>query len=188
MSHGWFLKIFESLVIRVLSAYVANSIACDNLIIFILLLYWNLAQSNDFYYGSTSLSKKGRKRGIPGTRTPRHSLLLFRGTIFEWGIATGAGGWWLWKTRSFRIGYNPASCDISWHNHREGESRCTKNEIITWTRQYEGRYGKYSLLDNNCHHFVRHLRSKLNTNCGHWFENTSLYSCQSFIYYTLVKK
>jgi hypothetical protein len=77
-------------------------------------LLYSLAKSSDYFYGDTSLwlfkkIKKLKKRSIVSyTWTLRHSLLIFRGTIFEWGIDD-----------SYYMRRTPRDCDISWSWRRK---------------------------------------------------------------------
>ncbi len=120
-------------------------------------LLYSVTQSSDYFYGDTSLwgSKKGKRTIVRNTWRLRHSLLLFRGTIFEWGI-----------NRNYDMNRTPRHCAIKWSWGRKGESKCLLSDAKTWTRAYKRRYGKYRLLFNNCHDFVNRLGRYLATNCG----------------------
>ena len=125
-----------------------------------------LDRYNDYFYGSTKLCLFRGKRGIVSTTKWAHSLLLFRGKIYEWGSDD-----YPWPT----MGRSPSSCDINWRFYRIGTSKCTKSDIDKWNDAYKRsfpykilwskRYG-YNFLFNNCHHYVNRLAAKLKSNCG----------------------
>jgi hypothetical protein len=118
-------------------------------------------RSSDYFYGQTSLGwwgKKGKRNIVSNTWTLRHSLLLFRGTIFEWGIKRGG-------VKTYDMGRSLNDCKISWKG-RKGESRCRLSDAQAWTKAYRRKYHGYRLFSNNCHHFVNRLGGYLQTNCG----------------------
>ena len=125
----------------------------------------NFATSSDYFYGDTSLGWWGKKskRGkiVSNTWRLRHSLLLFRGTIFEWGIKRSG-------VKTYDMSRSLGDCKISWTYSRKGESRCLLSDAQTWTKAYRRHYGGYKLFSNNCHHFVNRLGTYLKTDCGRW--------------------
>ena len=112
---------------------------------------------NSYFLGQMRLSDaiKGRgKRNVIFPWTPTHSMILFRGKIFEWGI-----------NYSYYMYRNPSSCVITWSWSAKGQSRCSLWDVERWTRAY-GRTHTYNILWDNCHMFVNRLAKYLNTNCG----------------------
>lgn len=97
-----------------------------------------------------------RKRGVIWRWTFNHSLILFRGKVFEWGI-----------NFTYFMNRRPSSCYINWHRGKKGTSRCSLADIEDWTRAYGKKY-TYNLLTNNCHVFSNALAKHLDTNCGRW--------------------
>ena len=123
------------------------------------LIFFSLASYSAYYYGSTSLwgGKKGKRAIVRNTWTLRHSLLQFRGKIFEWGLG---------KSKTYSMTRALGDCKIRWSWGRKGESRCLLSDAENWTRRYRSNYGSYKLLSNNCHHFVNRLGRYLASNCG----------------------
>lgn len=114
------------------------------------------AQSNDYFYGTTKLFGSSKKRDIVSNKCLlKHSLLLFRGQIFEWG-----------KSYNGVTNRRPGDCKITWTWTSKEESRCPLSDAKTWAHSYKNKYGKYHLLKNNCHYFVNRLGHYLQTNCG----------------------
>ena len=107
-----------------------------------------------YYYGSTSLFK-GKKRVFKWSL--KHSLILFRGKIFEWGLG---------RPKTYKMNRSPSDCKIKWTWSSKGSSRCRLSDAETWTRNYRRRYGGYRLFTNNCHYFVNRFMSYLRSNCG----------------------
>lgn len=129
---------------------------------------------SDYFLGEMSIPDTilGRnKRNIISPWTFSHSLLLFRGKVFEWGIRSG------WRL-NYYMDRRPSSCTIKWHWGSKGSSKCSLRDAEKWTREF-GRKYRYSLLWNNCHHFVNHLVKYLSTNCGRW-------STQNFLEWTFI--
>ena len=123
-------------------------------------LFCPLDRSSGYYYGSTSLSFWGKRGSIVrNTWRLRHSLLQFRGIIFEWGIKRNG-------VKTYDMGRSLSDCKIKWSYSKKGYSRCLSSDAQRWTRAYRGRYGKYRLFSNNCHHYVNKLGRYLATNCG----------------------
>ena len=123
-----------------------------------------IGRYNNYYVGEMSLFKaKGKgKRFVIWPWSISHSMLLFRGKVFEWGI-----------NRTYYMRRDPSSCYIKWRSRSEGSSRCTLNDAKRWTRKY-GRKNTYNLLFNNCHMFVNALANYLKSNCGRWLFTKSL--------------
>lgn len=118
-----------------------------------------IAKTSDYFYGDASLFAGRNKRGFRvRTWRFRHSLLLFRGVIFEWGIK-----------RSHYMKRPLTSCNVKWRRNKRGKSRCLLSDVKKWTRAYHRRYGRYRLFRNNSHHFVNRLSKYLDKNCGRWF-------------------
>ena len=117
-----------------------------------------VSASADYFYGTTSLFK-GRKREFSVFQWKLdHSLLMFRGKIFEWGLG---------DQKTYKMNRDPSQCSISWSSGSKGRSKCLLSDVEDWTEDYPNEYGKYDLLTNNCHFFVNRLVKFLNTNCGH---------------------
>ncbi|CAB4007689.1 Hypothetical predicted protein [Paramuricea clavata] len=113
--------------------------------------------SSPYYLGEMSLSdaiKGKRKRYVIWPWTLTHSMILFRGKVFEWGI-----------NYTYYMNRSPSSCQITWHWGAKGFSKCSLSDVESWTRAY-GRSNTYDILSNNCHMFVNRLAKYLNTNCG----------------------
>ena len=115
-----------------------------------------IAEYNDYFYGHSSLWNRRSKRAVISTTRLRHSLLFFRGKIFEWGSKR-----YPWP----RLGRPLSSCAINWQFVKKGRSKCTMDEIETWNLHYVSKYGRYRLFSNNCHHFVNRLAFKLSRDC-----------------------
>ncbi|CAB4002033.1 Hypothetical predicted protein [Paramuricea clavata] len=110
-----------------------------------------------YYLGEMSLpdAKKGkRKRDIIWPWTLTHSMIRFRGNVFEWGI-----------NKTYYMNRSPSSSQIWWHRGAKGHSKCLLSDVKSWTKAY-GRSNTYHILANNCHMFVNRLAKYLNTNCG----------------------
>ena len=114
---------------------------------------------SDYYVGQMSLADamKGRKkRGVIFPWTLTHSMILFRGKVFEWGI-----------NKSYYMSRDPGSCKITWRRRWASFSKCTLNDAVTWTKRY-GRRNTYNIVFNNCHMFVNRLSRYLYSDCGRW--------------------
>lgn len=72
---------------------------------------------------------------------------------YDWGT-TPPG----YRARETTEGDN---CPITWPQRPSGFSWCSTNDVIRFADQYADRYGNYSLLFNNCHHFVNRLATML---------------------------
>ncbi|XP_071965668.1 uncharacterized protein [Antedon mediterranea] len=82
-----------------------------------------------------------------------HSMLTFRGKVFEWGVLPLSPisrnfGWMNRKSES--------KC-ISWDVAPRGTSRCSLEEATAWAENYHLVEGSYNLLLNNCHMFVKKM-------------------------------
>ncbi|XP_033122974.1 uncharacterized protein LOC117121773 [Anneissia japonica] len=92
---------------------------------------------------------------------PTHSLLRFRGQVFEWGVAP--------LSLRFRsrgsMNRDPSSQCITWDNAPRGKSACTLAQAQEWADNYHSTYGSYNLLLNNCHMFVIEMMTFLETGC-----------------------
>ena len=110
--------------------------------------------NSDYYVGETPLNRRKRMAIFPWTYS--HSMIFFRGVVFEWGI-----------NDSYYMSRSPSSCQITWRSASESSSKCTLNDAKTWTRDY-GRKNTYSWKTNNCHMFVNRLAKYLNDDCGRW--------------------
>ncbi|XP_033645336.1 uncharacterized protein LOC117304830 [Asterias rubens] len=90
---------------------------------------------------------------VPDNIKPFHTLVYFRGDVFEWGAGL---------MRSYEngtLGRDPHGCPIKWT--LPGQSNCTTTEIKQVASTYLTRFGRYDLLLNNCHNFSRRLIEKL---------------------------
>lgn len=116
----------------------------------------SIAETNDYFYGHTSLWNRRNKRAMVSTTRLRHSLLLFRGKVFEWGSKR-----YPWP----ELARLPWSCNIKWQFVKKGRSQCSLNEIEIWNLRYVIKYGRYRLFSNNCHHYVNRMAYKLRTDC-----------------------
>ena len=116
----------------------------------------SLGKYADYFVGEMSLlDAKGKgKRAAIWPLTPSHSMILFRGKVFEWGI-----------NYSYYMGRSPSSCKITWRSTRESYSRCTLSQVEQWTRDY-GANNIYNLAFNNCHMFVNRLAKYLYSDCA----------------------
>lgn len=112
-----------------------------------------LGPQGEYFYGTTELGKGGKR---VFTLKPKHSLLMFRGKMFEWGFGT---------PKTYRMDRNPAQCSISWEFVSKGMSKCRLDQIEQWTQNYPNLHGGYQVTTNNCHYFVNRLMEHLKTNC-----------------------
>ena len=103
---------------------------------------------------SLSDAKGKGKRNVIWPWTVSHSMILFRGKVFEWGIG-----------KTYYMGRSPSSCQITWRSNRESYSSCTLSQVENWTRNY-GATNTYNLLTNNCHMFVNKLAKYLYDDCA----------------------
>lgn len=101
------------------------------------------------------LSSSGRKKR--GTSRVNHSVLLFRGKVYEWGSSE-----YPWPN----LGRNPSSCDIQWNWTPKSWSKCITRDTKQWSDNYKGTYGEYKVISNNCHHYAKRLAAKLFGDCG----------------------
>ena len=116
----------------------------------------NSGRNADYYVGEMSLwDAKGKgKRNVIWPWTISHSMILFRGKVFEWGI-----------DKTYYMKRSPSSCKITWRSKKESFSRCTLRQVERWTRDY-GAKNNYNLLTNNCHMFVNRLAKYLYSDCA----------------------
>ncbi|XP_022102610.1 uncharacterized protein LOC110985704 [Acanthaster planci] len=90
---------------------------------------------------------------IPRNLDPIHTLVYFRGEVYEWGQGL---------LRSYArgtLGRDPHGCPIHWSLY--GQSNCTSSEVKEVAASYLSHYGSYNLLSNNCHSFTERLNQKL---------------------------
>ncbi|CAB4003728.1 Hypothetical predicted protein [Paramuricea clavata] len=113
---------------------------------------------SEYFYGTTSLNKDRKREFSVFKWKLDHSLLMFRGKIFEWGMG---------DSKTYKMNRNPSQCSITWSSGSKGTSKCLLSDVEEWTRNYPKRNGEYHLLKNNCHYFVNRLVRHLNTDCGH---------------------
>ncbi|XP_078575542.1 uncharacterized protein LOC144861492 [Branchiostoma floridae x Branchiostoma japonicum] len=92
---------------------------------------------------------------------PNHSVLFYRGVIYEWGMrdnnAADKGTW---------EGVRPVGdCSVQWKSS-SGYSFCSIDEVYQFSRGYKDRYGEYSVRTNNCHHYVNRMMAYLWSDCS----------------------
>ncbi|XP_046842781.1 uncharacterized protein LOC124436850 [Xenia sp. Carnegie-2017] len=151
------MGIFQILTSLVLASHGVSSLLPEDRCPYPLPAQGNLtADYNDYFYGSLSLWPGLKKRDIVKTFRLTHSVLLFRGKVFEWGSE---------KYKWPEMGRPSSSCKLKWNYEKKGRSRCSLDEIEVWNSQYEAKYSRYRLITNNCHHYVNRLADKLKTNC-----------------------
>ncbi|XP_019630517.1 PREDICTED: uncharacterized protein LOC109474615 [Branchiostoma belcheri] len=114
-----------------------------------------------FYHGTTPLSLRKRAVVEVGTLVPLHRVLIFRNMVFEWGV--GADNF---EDKIAWEGYRvPSDCSVSWSHSAAGESGCSLQQAIDFSRGYKTRYGSYDLLSNNCHLYVNRMMNYLDSGC-----------------------
>ena len=118
-----------------------------------------LDYNSDYYVGEMRLGDTRRKRNVIFPWKLKHSMILFRGKVFEWGIMNSSG------LRSYDMTRDPSSCKITWRSNRESYSSCTLSQVENWTRNY-GATNTYNLFRNNCHMFVNKLAKYLYDDCA----------------------
>ena len=118
----------------------------------------------DYYVGEMGLLEaldgikgKRKRRSAIYPYTISHSMILFRGKVFEWGAIFGYHQYYMRR--------NPSSCLIRWRPRRESYSSCTLSQVEAWTRRY-GATKRYNLFTNNCHMFVNNLAKYLYSDCA----------------------
>ena len=110
--------------------------------------FWFGTQSLTCLFGYTRTRRSATRRS---TLLPRHRLIYFRRFIYEWGVGEEHDG--------HRVAKYPSTttCPITWEKKPAGISRCSPKYARAFTRRYERKFGQYSLLANNCHHFANRL-------------------------------
>ncbi|XP_035689179.1 uncharacterized protein LOC118424633 [Branchiostoma floridae] len=118
------------------------------------------AASAPFYHGTTPLNLR-RSVDEVGTLWPVHRVLIFRETVFEWGVGS--------DNFADKVAWEgvrePSDCSVSWSGSAAGSSSCTLQQAMDFSRGYKTRYGSYDLLFNNCHLFVNRMMNYLDSGC-----------------------
>lgn len=60
--------------------------------------------------------------------------------------------------------FGARNCPVTWESAPAGRSKSPISSVLEFVEAYQGKFGAYHLINNNCHHFANRLSEFLDNN------------------------